>query len=197
MAIETSMEELNELLGPIKEGDIILITFNDKNTARIFSQYLVPKKGNAIIISTDFKPDTINANAIFIDAYSLERGVKPREGDRAVYVSSINDISLETSQLISDKQINAVIILSISTLLKKNPKDAVMRFIDLISARIKETGGALILLSDEKGEDIDTLEALANINIKLTTKDNNVLLTSNAFPFPLELIIFADKMVVK
>jgi predicted ATP-dependent serine protease len=198
MAIQTLFDELNALLGNgFNEGEIILISFDERNAARIFSQYLKPKDGKAIFLCTDFRPSEINTDAIFIDAYSFDKGIKPRETDLSTSVSNINEISLDLSSMISNNDIKAVIIFSISTLFNRNPRDSVMSFLEVISAKTREKNAVLILFIDDKHHEKETLKAISNVYLSLITKEDKVTLNSNIFPIPLEFIIFAEKLVVK
>ena len=197
--INIEFEELNILIGGLKEGEITLVMFNDKTTAKIISNYFTSLNGKTLFICTDFHPTEVlrDKNVKFIDSYSLDKGLNPREGDIAVYVNSINDISLETSAIINSEEINLLLIFSISTLFSKNPKDAVKSFIEVMNGRLKEKKGALVLFSDERGEELEFLKSIANVIIYIITEGDKVIIKSNMFPEPLEIAILEKKVVVR
>ena len=197
--INIDFEELNLLLAGLKEGEITLVIFNDKTTAKIISNYLVASQGKTLFISTDFHPsEMINNEKIkVIDAYSLDKGLKPREQDVAVYVNSINDISLETSAAISNEDVKLLSVFTISTLFNKNPKDAVKSFIEVVNGRLKEKSGTLLLFSDEKSEEIEFLKSISAIIINIKNEGDKIIIKSNKFPEPLELVILEKKVIVK
>lgn len=127
-----------------------------------------PKKEVVYIITGDATPDSVKKKASsvgislnkeninFIDCYSATLGRKelpPDEGGVS-YVSgpgALNDISLAINEAIrssAGKRIR-VIYYSLSTFVLYNPKDSILKFLQVVGGRLKNAGATTMYLVEE------------------------------------------------
>ncbi len=192
MKIPTALTDLNRvLLGGMPRDSILLFTFDQQDIAKVFANALYSYMNKAVLITTDLKPaEFTNKHFVFVDAFSLENGLKPRPEDHAVNnAGSINDISLELSEIMHKDEIDAIITFTITTLLKENPKDAVYNFLNVTKARLENTHGYLALFADAtqlSPEDKSKLESLCKGTFHISRKEGDILLSSSFYPIPVE-----------
>ena len=200
MAIPTKIQKLNNLLfGGFPEGSVVLVKYREPALARALIPFL--SEGKAICITTDVQPGEIGGDLKYIDAYSVERGLSPRPEDRSVAsAGAINDISLDLSEEMRSADYKLLVVFSASTLLNKNPKDAVYSFFDVFGSRMRDKGGAVVLfvnLEDVDGRDLERLSASSNIVFEIRKDEEGVELSSNAFPLPLKVVMFSGAVTVR
>ena len=191
MAIPTGIEDLNSvLLGGIPNNSIVLISFDNLDTTKLVADLIYGGQKQAALVTTDASPaDFKNEKYVFVDAYSEQNGLTPRTTDFPVTGAGyINDMSLNLSEIKSKHDLEAIVVFTLSTLLKENPKDAVYKFINVTKGRVPDGFLALFVNRLEtSNQDMAKLKALATLTMELATAEDKLIVTSTRFPLPLKL----------
>ncbi len=190
MAIPTGIEDLNSvLLGGIPDDSIVLISFDNLDMAKLVADLIYGGQKQAALVTTDASPaDFKNEKYVFVDAYSEQNGLTPRTTDFPVTGAGyINDMSLNLSEIKGKYNLEAIVVFTLSTLLKENPKDAVYKFIDVTKGRVPDGFLALFVNRLEtSNQDMAKLKALATLTMELAIAEDKLIVTSTRFPLPLK-----------
>jgi KaiC/GvpD/RAD55 family RecA-like ATPase len=169
--VSTGINDLDLIFegGYPNPGNVMLIgpTGNEKAGLAFHFAASATKKENVIIISADSRPETIEKkaatmgldldkdNVYYIDCYSQTLGKGEAEMDeRHLSVQgpgALNDISLSLRELITKsagKKLR-VVVFSLSTLVLYNPKDSIIKFLQVIEGRLKSNDATTLYLVEE------------------------------------------------
>jgi circadian clock protein KaiC len=167
MRIPTGIEKLDELLsGGIPRGSAILIEGLPGAGKTTFCNHFLwsgVKKGEACIYVTfNSSPENIRnsvkyfgwefpeGSVAFLDAYSWQTGVK--EGKYIVNPADLTNFTIKLTKLMAElknKNLTRVVFDSFSTMFLFVPQDLCLRFLSVISARLKAVGAAQLIVIEE------------------------------------------------
>jgi len=133
-------------------------------------KYFVNEKKSPVIYICIDKPissimrvlekDNVDSNIIvFIDAVTVMSGTEPK-GNHCLYIKSpenLTDMSIALSEAISSlpRDKTCIIVDSLSTLLVYNNLNTVVKFVHILTAKIKQYGAKGVAISTKKGHDDD------------------------------------------
>jgi len=181
--LSTGISDLDIIMegGYPNPGNVMLVgpTGNEKAGLAFHFAASASKKENVIIIAADSRPETIEKkaatmgmdlkgeNIFFIDCYSQTLGNKGEQevDERHISVQgpgALNDISLSLRELITKsagKKLR-VIIFSLSTLVLYNPKDSIIKFLQVIEGRLKSNEATTMYLVEEGVHDKQLLSLM-------------------------------------
>ncbi len=125
------------------------------------------------LITADSTPDDIMqksssagvelpANTRFIDCYSSTLGKQEEEETKNLFVpgpSALNDLSLAINEAMkeSDGKKMRVVFYSFSTFMLYNPKDSILKFLQVVGGRLKKAGATTIFIIEEGVHDSQLL----------------------------------------
>jgi KaiC/GvpD/RAD55 family RecA-like ATPase len=181
--LSTGIPDLDLILegGYLNPGNIMLVgpTGNEKATLAYHFAAAAQKKESVIIVNADSSPNSLikkaasigldlsGENICFIDCYSQTLGgKKDQEPDKRCIVvqgpGALNDISITLKEALiksAGKRIR-VIFFSLSTFVLYNPKDSMVKFLQVIEGRLKNADATALYLVEEGVHDKQILSLM-------------------------------------
>ena len=180
--LSTGIPDLDQITegGYLSPGNIMLLgpTGNEKAAfAYHFIACANQKKEATVIVNADSNPQAIEekagsmgldiSHALFIDCYSQTLGSKKEQEPDERYTAisgpgALNDISLAIKEMImkaAGKKIR-VVFFSLSTFVLYNPKDSIIKFLQVIEGRLKNADSTALYLVEEGVHDRQLLSLI-------------------------------------
>ncbi len=190
MKLSTGLKKLDEKLdGGIPQGVSVLIEGPPGSGKSTFcNQFIYEGNRNkeaCIYVTFNASPDEIKNNiknygwifseelTIFIDAYSWQIGVK--EGKYAVNPADLTNFTIKITKAITElqnKNLKRVVFDSFSTMFLFVPKDLCLRFLSMVTAKLKAFGTTQLIVIEEGMHDpaaITAMNAVTDGTIKFST----------------------------
>lgn len=152
----------------LKAGEAVLFVLADNTPSAFFDK--------AKNIGMDFSGE----NVYVIDAYSNTVGAKPEENPGILSIAgagALNDLSLSTSEIIkltAGKKLR-VVYASLSRFLLYNPKESMLKFLQVIGGKLKNVDATTLYLVDEGVHDPQILNLVDHVFDEkfILSKQNN------------------------
>lgn len=178
MRISTGLKELDEKLGGgFLERTAILLQGppgSGKSTfCNQFVYYGICADEACIYVTFNASPNEIKNSVgvfgwefseekvIFIDAYSWQTGIK--EGKYCVNPADLTNFTIKLTKAVSElqkKNLKRVVFDSFSTMFLFVPKDLCLRFLSMVTAKLKAFGTTQLIVIEEGMHDQATLTAM-------------------------------------
>ncbi len=181
MRISTGIQELDEAMGGglPERASVLLVGVPGAGKTTFCNQFIYEglKKGEgAIHITLNATPEEIinsmksfgwdvNGKPLkFIDAYSWQMGVE--EGKEVVNPANLTNFTIAVTKALTEmrnQNVKRVVIDSLSTMFLFVPKDLCLRFVSMLSARLKGAGMTILIAVEEGMHTPDIITALNSI----------------------------------
>lgn len=178
MKLSTGLKELDKKLeGGLPLGVSILLQGSPGTGKSIFCTHFIYEgnKNNeaCIYITFNAPPEEIKERAknlgmklsedliIFIDAYSWQIGIK--QGKYTVNPADLTNFTIKITKAVAElqnKNLTRVVFDSFSTMFLFVPKDLCLRFLSMITAKLKAFKTTQLIVVEEGMHDISTLTAM-------------------------------------
>jgi len=214
--LSTGIPDLDIMMegGYPNPGNVMFVgpTGNEKAVfAFHFASAAEAKKENVIIISADTDPQSMREksssfgmdlngeNIFFVDCYSQTLGQKKEAepDENCISISgpgALNDLSIALKELLTKsagKKVR-VIFISLSTFVLYNPKDSIVKFLQVIEGRLKNADATALYLVEEGVHDKQLLSLMEHgMDEKLTLSEGGgkfeLIAPSLDMPVPIKL----------
>lgn len=167
--LATGIEDLDAVLegGYANPANVMLLGPSGMEKAAFAFHFLAGKKTNetAYCVTADATPEGILQKAVsmgiglpptvkFIDCYSSTLGKQASAESKHVFVpgpGALNDLSLAFNEAMkeSDGKRMRIVFYSLSTFMLYNPKDSILKFLQVVGGRLRKANATTLMLVEE------------------------------------------------